>query len=148
MVLVSYLIKRLAPLAIVATLTSGLATGAAAQSGNFDLELNTFSDVAEGCRLTFVATNSTGIALTKTSYQVAAFDAAGAVSALMVLEFGALPLSKTKVLQFDVPAIKCEAITRLLVNDQDSCESATGTHDVCIKSLSASSRVPTIPFGL
>jgi hypothetical protein len=129
-------------------LAVGFAAGAEAQSGNFDLELNSFSDVTEGCRLTFVATNNTGIALMKTSYQVAAFDGAGAVSALMVLEFGALPLSKTKVLQFDVPAMKCEAITRLLVNDQDSCESDAGKHDVCIKSLSASSRVPTIPFGL
>lgn len=146
--LVSNRSNRLGVWWIAASIAVAPATGLQAQSGNFDLELNSFSDVAEGCRLTFVATNNTGIALTKTSYQVAAFDAAGAVSALMVLEFGALPLSKTKVVQFDVPAMKCEAITRLLVNDQDSCDSDAGKHDVCIKSLSASSRVQTIPFGL
>lgn len=140
--------RRVGQMCCLVTIAAGLPLGALAQSGNFDLELNTFSDVPGGCRLTFVATNNTAIALSKTAYQVAAFDGAGAVSALMVLEFGELPLSKTKVVQFDVPEVKCGNITRLLVNDQDSCESLEGKQDVCIKALSASSRVPTIPFGL
>lgn len=133
-------------LALLMTISS--ATVSLAQSGNFDLELNTSADVPEGCRLTFVATNNTGIALTQTSYEVAAFNAEGVVSAILVLEFGELPLSKTRVVQFDLPDLKCADLSRILVNGQDTCESVDGKHDVCMKSLSASSRVQSIPFGL
>lgn len=129
-------------------LTLALALPAMAQTGNFEIELNTSEDVAEACRLTFVATNNTDIALTKTAYEVAVFNAEGVMSQLVVLEFGELPLGKTRVLQFDLPAMKCESLSRLLVNGQDSCESAEGTHDICMKSLSASSRIQSIPFGL
>lgn len=119
-----------------------------AQSGNFELELNTFSDVPDACRLTFVATNGTGVALTETSYEVAVWNASGAVEAILVLEFGELPQSKTRVVQFDLPKLACKDLSRINVNGQDKCEAADGPKDVCIKSLSASSRVPTIAFGL
>ena len=122
--------------------------GAVAQTGNFELELNTAADVSDGCRLTFVATNTTGIALTETSFEVAAFNAEQVVSAILVLEFGELPLNKTRVVQFDLPQTKCAALSRILVNGQDACKSADGEHDICLKFLSASSRIPAIPFGL
>lgn len=119
-----------------------------AQSGNFELELNTAADVPQACRLTFVATNGTGVALTSTSYEVAAFDSKGVVSSILVLEFGELPLNKTRVVQFDLPNLACADLSRILVNGQDQCKSASGDQDVCMKALSASSRIPTIPFGL
>lgn len=121
---------------------------ASAQTGNFELELNTFLDIPDGCRLTFVATNNTGIELTQAAFEVAAFNAEGVVQSLLVLEFGGLPLGKTRVVQFDLPQMKCEGLSRLLVNGQDACDSADGKHDVCLKSLSASSRIQSIPFGL
>lgn len=125
-----------------------MAGAALAQTGNFEIELNTSADVDGACRLTFVATNNTGLSLTKTAYEVAAFNADGAVSQLMVLEFGELPEAKTRVIQFDLPGMQCSAISRLLVNGQDTCEAADGPKDVCMKSLSASSRIPSMPFGL
>jgi len=127
-----------------------VATGAAAlaQSGNFDLELNTATDVSGSCRLTFVATNGTSVALTQTSYEVAAFDSKGVVSSILVLEFGELPLNKTRVVQFDLPNLACSDLSRILVNGQDTCKAGATDSDVCMKSLSASSRIPTIPFGL
>ncbi|WP_236019494.1 hypothetical protein [Fuscibacter oryzae] len=130
-------------------LTAALAAGSAlAQSGNFEIELNSAADVEGACRLTFVATNNTNTALTEAAYEVAAFDAAGVVSQLLVLEFGALPTAKTRVVQFDLPGTKCAAISRLLVNGQNTCQAADGPKDICLKSLSASSRISTMPFGL
>lgn len=119
-----------------------------AQSGNFELELNSATDVPEGCRLTFVATNNTSVALTSTAYEVAAFNPEGVVSGLLVFEFGEMPAGKTRVVQFDVPDLACTALSRLLVNGQDSCEAADGPQAVCMQALSASSRVQSIPFGL
>ena len=124
------------------------AGAAAAQTGNFEIELNSATDVEGACRLTFVATNNTDTALTQAAYEVAAFDAAGVVAQLLVLEFGALPTAKTRVVQFDLPATKCQAISRLLVNGQDTCQAEDGPKDICMKSLSASSRIASMPFGL
>ena len=119
-----------------------------AQSGNFELELNTATDAGAGCRLTYVATNNTGVALEQTSYEVVIFDGAGAVSKILVLEFGQLPLSKTRVVQFDLADQACTDISRILVNNPVDCNSAAGAHDVCLKGLIASSRSQSIQFGL
>lgn len=121
---------------------------ATAQTGNFELELNAAADEADGCQLTFVASNNTGLALTKTSYEVAVFDGEGLVSSLFVFEFGALPQNKTRVVLFALPELKCESVSRLLVNRQDECESADGPQEICMKALNTSSRIATIPFGL
>lgn len=134
--------------AIAALILSAAPPPALAEGGNFELELNTATAVEAACRLTFVATNNTGTALTKTAFEVAAFNAEGVVSQILVLEFGEMPLAKTRVVQFDLPDTKCEALSRLLVNAQDSCEAADGPQDICLKSLSASSRIPAMPFGL
>ncbi len=124
-------------------------TGAAqAQSGNFELELNTSVDGPDGCQLTFVATNNTDVALTKASFEVAVFNAEGLASSLFVFEFGELPLNKTRVVVFSMPGVQCPDVSRLLVNRQDECESAKGPEEVCMKSLNASSRIQSIPFGL
>jgi len=126
-----------------------LATAAAvsAQSGNFVLELNNASEADDSCRLTYVATNNTGVALTKTSYEVAIFDSEGRVANLLVLEFGQLPIAKTKVVQFDLKGSPCSGISRIVVNNLAECESADGTHDFCLTSLITSSRTD-IEFGV
>ncbi len=133
-------------LALCAALTT--VGAAAAQTGNFELELNAAVDVAEGCQLTFVASNNTGLALTKASYEVAVFDGEGLVSSLFVFEFGELPMNKTRVVLFALPETKCEAVSRLLVNRQDECETAEGAQEICMRALNTSSRIATIPFGL
>ena len=118
-----------------------------AQSGNFVLELNNATEVDDSCRLTYVATNNTGIALSKTSYEVAIFDAEGGVSNLLVLEFGQLPIAKTKVVQFDLKGQSCANISRIVVNNLAECESADGSHDFCLSALITSSR-NDIQFGV
>ena len=133
-------------LAFAAAVTGACA--AQAQSGNFELELNTSVDAPDGCQLTFVATNNTDVALIKASFEVAVFNAEGLASSLFVFEFGELPLNKTRVVVFSMPAVNCPEVSRLLVNRQDECESEKGAEQVCMKSLNASSRVQSIPFGL
>lgn len=124
-----------------------MAVAVSAQSGNFVLELNNASDVDGSCRLTYVATNNTGVGLEKTSYEVAIFDGEGRVSNLLVLEFGQLPIAKTKVVQFDLKGSPCSKISRIVVNNLAECESADGTHDFCLTALITSSRTD-IQFGV
>ena len=138
---------------LAAALAAFLPGAAPAQSGNFELELNTAADVGAeaggpACRLTYVATNNTGIALERTSYEVVVFDGGGAVSRILVLEFGALPLGRTRVVQFDLADLGCADISRILVNNQIDCASDAGEHEVCLAALIASSRSQSIQFGL
>ena len=118
-----------------------------AQSGNIELELNTAADVDGGCRLTYVATNSSPVSLEKISYEVAVYDLDGFVKPLLVLEFGWLPSGKTRVVQFDLPEMACGSISRILVNGPAECSSKDGEQTICRDNQILSSRVKTIAFN-
>lgn len=135
-------------LGAVVTVAS-LCTGGAlwAQSGNIELELNTAADVDGGCRLTYVATNSSPVSLEKISYEVAVYDLDGFVKPLLVLEFGWLPSGKTRVVQFDLPEMACGSISRILVNGPVECSSKEGEQTICRDNQILSSRVKTIAFN-
>lgn len=143
------MIKTNRAFAFLVALGLPLTLGAAlhAQTGNIELELNTAADVGEGCRLTYVATNNTSIALEKSSYEVAVYNTEGIVQQLLVLEFGWLPVGKTRVVQFDLPQNACGNISRISVNGPVECGSAQGEQTVCRDNQILSSRVGTIQFN-
>ena len=113
------------------------------------LELNSVGDTPDGgCRLTYVANNGMATALEKTSFQMAVFDGTGSVTRLIVLDFGALAVGKTKVVQFDIPSQTCAQISRIVVNDVAQCTSAGGVAvPDCLTTLATASRT-AIQFGL
>lgn len=122
----------------------------AAPSQQIMLELNGASDTPEGaCQLTMVTTNRLDKGLTRAAWQVAVFDDQGVVQALPVLDFGALPVGKTKVAVFALPERTCAKIGRIVVNDVAEC-SAEGGDDLrsqCLTGLATQSRA-TIDFGI
>lgn len=135
--------------ALMAALCAPLIPAAGhAQSGNFGLELNSVQDVESTCRVTFVATNNTGIGLTEASYEVVVWDSLGGIpnDGFLVFEFGRMPVGKTKVVQFDLPNRPCNDVSRILINDLAACKSPAGDHDFCLTGLVANSR-STIQFG-
>ncbi len=123
---------------------------AAQDAAEFSLELNNAAETtAGGCRLTYVATNKTGQELGQTAYEVAVFNAEGVVSRILVLEFGALTVGKTKVVQFDLSDQPCTGLSRIVVNDVAACTLADGSGegDFCLSGLVTASR-STIQFGI
>lgn len=136
-----------ATLLSAATAVTLLAAPAFAQSGSLGLELNAARASGEGCRLIYVATNSTGTALERASYEVALFDADGVVTRLLVLEFGQMQPGKTKVVQFELPEDPCGQISRLLVNSVTECVASDGSEPNCLDGLVTSSR-GDIQFGI
>jgi hypothetical protein len=143
------MLLRLSAVVIVASLTALPLVAQEAATPSLALELNTAADTPEGaCRLTYVASNGLSAPLEMTSFQMAVFDADGAVTRLIVLDFGALPLGKTKVVQFDIPGQTCAQISRIIVNDVAQCTTTGGAAvEGCLTSLSTASR-STIQFGL
>lgn len=118
-----------------------------AQDKSISIELNDATNVDGACRLVFVAVNNSGIVLEKTSYDVVTFDAAGKVGKSLTFQFGRLPVGKTKVVQFDLPGQACETISRLLVNDVSECTVDGKASDICIDTLTTSTRTQ-VAFGL
>jgi hypothetical protein len=116
----------------------------------FQLELNAAADTTAGsCRLTYVASNQSDIALDRTAYEVAVFDSSGSVTRLLVLEFGALIEGKTKILQFDLTDTACASISRIVVNNVTACTQTSDKAEIdfCLTGLVASSRT-AIQFGI
>jgi hypothetical protein len=136
-------------------LTCGLA-GLAAQApaalaqtaeGAIGIELNAAADVEGACRLTYVVTNGSTTDLTQASWEVAVFDDAGTVTRLWVLDFGALPQTRTRVVQFDLADQPCDKVSRISVNAAVDCTSAAGPQAICTEKQSLSSKVGTIAFN-
>jgi hypothetical protein len=113
---------------------------ALAQTGNFTLELNNSRDLGSSCQLTFVATNNTGVSLTRLSYVMAMRDPNGDIFEEFVeFEFGEMPVGQSRVVLFQLDEA-CGDVAGLLVNEASACESDDGAHDFCRSALIATSR--------
>lgn len=143
--------RGLATVAAAALVALGAAFGgmtpAMAQSGDrFHLELNNVEDADASCRITFLAHNETGVDFSETSYDVVVFDDRGIVSQRLILEFGQLPLGKTRVVQFLLER-DCGGISRLLINGVEECvEEGGSASGMCLEALVTSSRAD-VQFG-
>jgi hypothetical protein len=136
----------------LATVLAGittLPTIAAAQTadGAITIELNSASDQEGTCRLTYVVTNGTTTDLTQASWEVAVHDAGGTVTQLWILDFGSLPQTRTRVVQFDLADQGCATVSRISVNDAVDCQAAEGAVAICGEKQSLSSRVEAIAFN-
>lgn len=122
---------------------------AVAQDHALVLELNNAQDI-EGdiCELTILTENATGTALERAAWQFAIFDADGRVRALPVIDFGALPEGKTKLVAIGMPGRSCTQVSRIVVNDVAECLiDGESRLDLCLTGLSTRSLVD-IAFGL
>jgi hypothetical protein len=127
---------------MAAAFATALPDCAAAQEKAITIELNKATNSEAGCRLTFVVKNDTESLLDKTSYEIAAFDAAKTVMKLLVFEFGRLPVGKTKVVEFALAGVACTDISRILVNTSPACMADGQASTVCLDALKTSSLIP------
>lgn len=111
----------------------------AAADAAIAIELNKAINTDAGCRLTFVVKNDTQSLLEKTSYEIAAFDAAKTVMKLVVFEFGRLPVGKTKVVEFALAGVACANISRILVNTTRDCIADGAASTICLDALRTTS---------
>lgn len=142
--------KLLLALALASTaITPAFAqeTAAPESAGMLNLELNTKADLEGGaCRLTYVVDNGTEADLQNLTYEVAIFNASGAVSNMLLMEFGAIAAGKTRVIQFDVANQGCSDVSRILVNNQVDCATADGASTMCLDRLATRTLVEGLEF--
>lgn len=140
---------RLAPLIFAAALAaSPVLAQDAVPAPSLALELNALTPSETGCRVTFLATNKLGTEVTRSGFEMALFGSGGGIERLVSLEFKAMPDGKTRVLQFDIAKISCDALTRVLINDITACEGTGLDPKVCYGALSTASRLDKVEFGV
>lgn len=93
--------------------------------------------------MTFVALNKLSAAINKVSFELAFFNGKHAVDRITVLDFRDLPQGKKRVRQFDMPNVKCESVTRILINDTPVCDGPVVGE--CMKGLVTRSQT-SVPF--
>lgn len=114
---------------------------------SLQLELNALQPSDAGCRITFLATNGFAVPVDKATFEVALFGAGGGIDRLVSLDFKALAQGKTKVLQFELAGLDCDAVSRVLVNDVTACEGEGLAAGDCLANLKTSTRTKT-EFGV
>ena len=144
---------RLIPLMLAAALAASpaLAEETTAPTGpapTLALELNALTPSETGCRITFLATNRLGTEVTRSAFEIALFGAGGGIERLVSLEFKAMPEGKTRVLQFDIGQVGCDALSRVLINDITACEGEGLDPASCYGALDTSSRLDQVEFGV
>ncbi|MDM9622594.1 hypothetical protein A6U87_24495 [Rhizobium sp. AC44/96] len=115
----------------------------AAPAANLDVELNALTPSQKGCMMTFVALNKLPAPINKVSFELAFFNDKNAVDRITVLDFKDLPQGKKRVRQFDMPNVKCETVTRVLINDTPVCDGPAAGE--CMKGLVTRSQI-SVPF--
>ncbi|MBB3917455.1 hypothetical protein ACVITL_003468 [Rhizobium pisi] len=133
--------------AVAAGLVMAVASVCQAQEAAFatslDVELNALAPSQKGCMMTFVALNNLPAAINKISFELAFFNDRNAVDRITVLDFRDLPQGKKRVRQFDMPNVKCESVTRILINDTPVCDGPAAGE--CMKGLVTRSQI-SVPF--
>lgn len=141
---ISRLARRLKELGLIASVAFLAITPAQAQSQGLNLELNYTEDLQNGCRMTFLVSNSTSISFKSFAYEFVVLNDKGQAVEFAKLEFGAVAPNKLKAYRFDLEGRSCKQISQLLINDTLACETTRGTSPVCTQALNATSRVSTI----
>ncbi len=72
--------------------------------------------------MTYVITNSSGQGLAQAAYQMGVFRCRGHRAPPLVMDFGAIPDGKTKIMQFELADQACTDISRIVVNEVAACK--------------------------
>lgn len=123
---------------------AGLMAGPAAYAdvpGKLAIELNDLQPADAGCRAVFVLRNGLGTALDKLTLRIVAFDGDAHATHFLLLDVGAMPAGKTRVLRFDLGAgSSCAKVSRLLLDEVTACSGTGVVLADCMAALSLSSR--------
>jgi hypothetical protein len=104
------------------------------------VELNAIDTIGEGCRLTFVLRNTMAEDIDKLVAETVLFSDDEQVVLLTLFDFGALPVGRPRVRQFQVPERSCDRLGQVLLNGIDTCEVAGSASGMCQQMLGLSSR--------
>ena len=104
------------------------------------IELNGAATEGGSCRLTFLVENGLAADLAALSLETVVLSAEGRVEQVTLFDFGALPMGRPRVRQFDLAGLGCDAIGQVLINGVTACEGPGVGPEACMAGLALSSR--------
>lgn len=136
-------------LAVLTAAVSALPANAADLPGKrLLIELNKMEPAGEDCRTTWVLNNATGTDLARLQLDLVAFDADGIVARRVGPELGPIKHEHTRVKLFDLKAIDCRNVGRMLMNGVLACEAdgaGAAASELCADNLETATRTD-VPF--
>lgn len=127
--------------AIAAVLTLGLALPALAEPGQLTIELNKFEETEDnGCRAFFLFRNETELTLAGFEMSLAILDRNGVIDRLLTIDAAPLSAARTTLKLFEIPEIRCDAISEILLHDLPSCQPQNAPEMDCFPLLRLVSR--------
>lgn len=111
------------------------------------IELNAVAAQENACRLIFLVENSLGSDLDALVYETVVFDKDGQVMTITLFDFGHVPDGRPRVSQFDLPAVDCSNVGRVLLNGTHACRGEGLGEDACSEALQWSSRTDVEILG-
>ena len=133
--------RRLTAWAIALTIGLISAQIVAAGEDRLTVELNKFEANDEGgCRAFFLFRNQTDLTLEGFEMSLAILDTSGVIDRLLTIDAAPLPAARTTLKLFEVPDIKCTAISEILLHELSSCRPQNAEEMDCFPIIDLVSR--------
>ncbi|MEP2714924.1 hypothetical protein [Pseudophaeobacter sp.] len=114
---------------------------ARAETGSLLVELNKMEEIeAGGCRAFFLFRNQTGKSFADFEMSLAILDGEGIIDRLLSVDASPLPVQRTTLKLFEIPAITCSNISEILLHDVTSCKPQNEAEMDCFPILTLGSR--------
>jgi hypothetical protein len=98
-------------------------TTAHAQTGKLTVELNKFENADNGtCKAFFLFRNETGKSFAGFEVSLAILDQTGIIDQLLSIDAAPLPSARTTLKLFEIPDIRCDSISEILLHDVATCQ--------------------------
>lgn len=123
-----------------AILAGGLFCGAVSAAPRVSVELNKLEPRESACQAYLVVENKTDIAFGSLKLDLVVFDLDLIVARRLAVETAPLRGGKTAVKVFPISEVRCDRISRVLLNDVLTCRDDAGDRADCQDLLEVSSR--------
>jgi hypothetical protein len=109
---------------VLAALAMLAGAPAARAAEGLSLDLNKLEPQGGSCRVTLVVVNGRPAAVEALKADLVIFGSDGVVARRLAVDLGRIAAEKTVVRVFEIPALGCEAVGSVLLNDLPTCRFA------------------------
>ena len=130
-----------AALAALVAATGPMAAQEKPPTGRLMVELNKFENAESGgCRAFFLFRNQTDKNFEGFEMSLAIIDSNGVIDRLLSIDAAPLPAARTTLKLFEIPGLKCEAISEILLHELASCRPQNAEEADCFPFIELNSR--------
>lgn len=114
-----------------------------AAAADITVELNKFEqNEGGGCRAFFLFENRMDQTMEGFEMSLAVLDKSGVIDRLLSIDAAPLPAGRTTLKLFEIPEIRCDNISEILLHDMTSCKPQNGDEMDCFPMMDIVSRAP------